>query len=224
MKQGVNWIVAACVLAFVAAFAWTHWPHPAPVGPTLAQQAAQTDATYDEVHEAQNAVTVAGPLANYMAREGQAKVETLQPISHKATAFDHVGGSVVGTSSPILHQTFSVARIINIPFEVPAHAANPQLRGSYRSFVKPAGGKPGETESTDDANVEFLVLNEAQYALFLNGHDSEAIFSADDSHDQEVNAGLPLTINQPAKYFLVFRNNAPKAGKKLVQADFRIDF
>jgi hypothetical protein len=98
MKQSVNWLVVGCALVFVAAFAWTHWPHPAPAGPTLAQQEAETNATYDEVHEAQNAVTVAGPLANYMAREGQAKVETLQPISHKATALDHVGGSVVGTS------------------------------------------------------------------------------------------------------------------------------
>jgi hypothetical protein len=224
MKQGINWLVAACVLAFVAAFAWTHRQHPAPAGPTPAQQEAQTDATYAEVHEAQNAVTVAGPLANYMAREGQPKVETLQPISQKATAFDHVGGSVVGTGGPILHQTFAVASIVNVPFEVPAHAASPQLRGTYRSFVKPAGGKPGETESSDAANVEFLVLNELQYAEFLSGHDSEAIFSADDAHDQEVNTGLPPTINQPAKYYLVFRNSSPKAAKKTVQADFRIDF
>jgi hypothetical protein len=223
MKLSPNWLVAACVLVFVIAFAWTHRPPPAP-GPTPAQQEAETDATYDEVHEAQKAVTLAGPLANYMAHEGQPKVETLQPVSHKATALDHVGGSVVGTSSAVLHQTFAVASIVNLPFEVPAHAASPQLRGNYRSFVKPAGGKPGETESSDAANVECLVLNEAQYAEFLNGHDSEAIFSADDAHDQEVNSGLPPTVNQPAKYYLVFRNNSPKAGKKTVQADFRIDF
>jgi len=223
MKRQINWLIAGCVLVFVAAFAWTHRPHPAP-GPTPAQQAAATDATYDEVHEAQKAVTLAGPLANYKAREGQAKVETLRPVSHKTTALDHVGGSVVGTSSAILHQTFAVASIVNLPFEVPAHAASPQLRGNYRSFVKPAGGKPGETESSDAANVEFLVLSESQYAEFLNGHDSETIFSADDAHDQEVNSGLPPTVNQPAKYYLVFRNNTPKAGKKTVQADFRIDF
>jgi len=224
MKQQANWLVVGCVLVFVAAFAWTHRPHPAPAGPTPAQQEAATDATYDEVHEAQRAVTVAGPLANYMAREGQPKVETLQPVSHQPTAFDHVGGSVVGTSSAILHQTFAVANIVNLPFEVPPHASSPQLRGNYRSFVKPAGGKPGETESSDAANVEFRVLNEAQYADFLNGRDSETIFSADDAHDQEVNTALPPTVNQSAKYYLVFRNSSPKAGKKVVQADFRIDF
>lgn len=223
MERRINWLIVGCVVVFVGAFAWTHRPHPAPA-PTLAQQEAETDATYEEMREAQKSVTLAGPLANYMAREGQPKVETLQPVSHKATALDHVGGSVVGTSSAILHQTFVVASIVNLPFEVPAHAASPQLRGNYRSFVKPAGGKPGETESSDAANVEFLVLNEAQYAEFLNGHDSEAIFSADDAHDQEVNASLPLTVDHPAKYYLVFRNTSPKAGKKTVQADFRIDF
>jgi len=224
MKQRINWLVVGCVVVFVAAFAWTHRPHPAPAGPTPAQQEAETNATYDEVHEAQKAVTVAGPLANYMAHQEQSKVETLQPVSHKPAALDHVGGSVVGTSSAILHQTFAVASIVNVPFEVPAHAFSPQLRGNYRSFVRPAGGKPGETESSDAANVEFLVLNEAQYAEFLNGHDIEAIFSADDAHDQEVNTALPPTVNQPAKYYLVFRNSSPKADKKVVQADFRIDF
>jgi hypothetical protein len=224
MKQRTNWLVAGCVLVFVVAFVWTHRQYSAAAGPTPAQQEAQTDATYDQVHEAQRAVTVAGPLADYMARQEPRKVETLQPVSHKATALDHVGGSVVGTSSAILHQTFAVASIVSLSFEVPAHAASPQLRGTYRSFVNPAGGKPGETESSDAANVEFLVLNEAQYAEFLDGRDSEAIFSADDAHDQEVNAGLPPTVNQPAKYYLVFRNSSPKAGKKVVQADFRIDF
>lgn len=224
MKLRPNWLVAGCVLLFMAAFAWTHRQHPAPAGPTPAQQEAETNATYDEVHEAQRAVATTGPLANYMARPEQAKVETLQPISHKATALDHVGGSVVGTGGAILHQTFTLENIVNVPFEVPAHAASPQLRGNYRSFVRTAGGKPGETESSDASNVDFLVLNEAQYAEFLNGRDSEAIFSADDAHDQEVNTTLPPTVNQPAKYYLVFRNSSPKAGKKVVQADFRIDF
>ena len=223
MRRLLSWLVTGFVVMWMGSYAWTHW-RPIANAVAIPAQEGETEKTYEEVREAQHAVGIAGPLANYMAREGQAKVETLQPISHKPTEFDHVGGSVVGTSSAILHQTFSVVSIVNIPFEVPAHAANPQLRGSYRSFVRPAGGKPGETESSDDANVEFLVLNEAQYAEFLKGHDSEAVFSADDAHDQEVNAGLPLTINQPAKYFLAFRNSTPKTGKKLVQADFRIDF
>jgi hypothetical protein len=224
MKRLLSWLVTGFVLIWMSSYAWTHWYHIANAVAIPAPAEGDTEKTYEEVREDQRAVGIAGPLANYMARQEQPKVETLQPVSHNATAFDHVGGSVVGTSSAILHQTFAVVGIVNVPFEVPAHAASPQLRGTYRSFVKPAGGKPGETESSDAANVEFLVLNEAQYAEFLNGRDSEAIFSADDAHDQEVNAGLPLTVNQSAKYYLVFRNSSPKAGNKVVQADFRIDF
>jgi hypothetical protein len=43
------------------------------------------------------------------------------------------------------------------------------------------------------------------------------------SHDQEVNFGLPASQNHPAKFYLVFRNN-PSEGKKIVQADFTVDF
>jgi hypothetical protein len=224
MKRLLNWLVTVFALTLMSSYAWNHWRPIANAVAIPATGEGDTEKTYDEVREAQRTVGIAGPLANYMTHQEQAKVETLQPVSHQPTAFDRVGDSVVGTSSPILHQTFAVANIVNLPFQVPAHAATPQLHGSYRSFVKPAGGKPGETESNDAANVEFLVLNETQYAEFLNGHDSEAMFSADDAHDQEVNASLPPTINQPAKYFLVFRNSSPKAGKKIVQADFRVNF
>ena len=102
--------------------------------------------------------------------------------------------------------------------EVPAHAANPQLRGSYQSFVRHGG-----MLSSDDANLEFLVLNDQQYAEFVKGHGSEAVFSADEAHDQEVNTGLPPTFQQPAKYYLIFRNGL-HAPAKVVQADFRLDF
>jgi hypothetical protein len=185
-----------------------------------AEQAPATEATYAEVREAQKSVTLAGPMADYMSRQEPSKVESLPPISRKASASDHVGGSPVGTSNAILHQTFKVAGIVNLPFEVPAHAANPQLRGTYQSFVKHAG-----TQSSDTAaDVEFLLLNEQQYGDFLNGRSGEAVFSAEDAHNQEVNTGLPPTLDQPAKYYLIFRNNSHDAGKKVVQADFRIDF
>ncbi len=130
------------------------------------------------------------------------------------------GGSVVGTSNAILHQTFGVAGIVNMPFEVPAHASNPQLHGTYRSFMKQAGMETDESA----ADVEFLLLNEQQYGAFLEGKPAEAMFSAEDTHNQEVNAGLPPTLNEPAKYHLVFRNNSRGKAKKVVQADFRMDF
>jgi hypothetical protein len=195
----------------------------------------QAETSYAEVREAQQIVGVTGPLADYVMRQKPAQVETLKPVqltrpaqpssrvSQTPGAFDRVGESPVGTSKPILHQTFKVAGIVNLPFEVPAHAANPQLRGTYHSFVK-ANGKHAEEASDAAANVDFLVLNEQQYSDFLNGHGGEAIFSVEDTHNQEVNTGLPPTLGQPAKYYLVFRNNSRSAAKTVVEADFRIDF
>ena len=74
------------------------------------------------------------------------------------------------------------------------------------------------------ADVEFLLLNQQQFDTLLSGHESDAVFSADDAHNQEVNTYLPPTFAQPARYYPVFRNNSRANGKKLVQADFRVDF
>jgi hypothetical protein len=39
-----------------------------------------------------------------------------------------------------------------------------------------------------------------------------------------VNTVPPPTLDEPATYYLVFRNNARSTEQKVVQADFRIDF
>jgi hypothetical protein len=221
-----GWLVASCVLVLVGSYAWVHRNHLAAAVAVPATEAAPSiiPSNYEEAQKARQAAPIAGPLAQYMSHQKASDIETLDPvpptqaISYKPTASDHVGGSVVGTSNEILHQTFGVAKVVRLAFEVPAHASNPQLRGTYRSFVKP-GSAP-----SSDADVEFLVLNEPQFGDFLNGHGSEAVFSAEDSHEQEVTASLPPTINQPVTYYLIFRNNSHTAGKKLVQADFRVDF
>lgn len=193
-----------------------------------------TPPNYAEAQEAQKLVTMAGPLADYMARhqgssqppdaeaQAESQVETLEDAPAKTVvASDHVGGSVVGSSLRILHQTFRVPSTVQVTFTVPAHAATPRLRGTYESFAKQAGSQNGDT----DADIEFLVLNEEQFAAFLSkGAAGEVTFSADDAHAQEVNTSLPPTMDQPEKYHLIFRNNSRGAEKKFVQADFRMEF
>jgi len=231
MRRMFSWLVTVFVLIVMASYGQTHWRQIANAVAAPAGPEGETEKTYAEVREAQRMIGVAGPLAGYMARQEQpkeqpreqAKVETVRGTTRQATALDDGEGSVVGTSSAVLHSTFAVKSIVHLPFEVPAHAANPQLKGTYRSFAKRAGSK-GETEPSEAANVEFLVLNEEQYADFLQGRDSEVIFSAEAAHDQEVTTNLPPTITKPAKYYLVFRNSAHETGEKLVQADFHLDF
>jgi len=228
MRRMFSWLVTVLVLIVMASYGQTHWRQIANAVAAPAGPEGETEKTYAEVREAQRMIGVAGPLAGYMARQEQpkeqakeqAKVETVRGTTRQATALDDGEGSVVGTSSAVLHSTFAVKSIVHLPFEVPAHAANPQLRGTYRSFAKRAGS----TEPSEAANVEFLVLNEEQYAGFLQGRDSEVIFSAEAAHDQEVTTNLPPTITRPAKYYLVFRNSAHETGEKFVQADFHLEF
>ena len=235
MRRLLGLLTSFLILTLIGSYAWTHRHHLVTVVAAPAKGGGDPAAipTYAEVQEAQKSVTVAGPLADYMAQrqpaavEQTAQIETLQPISRKEssgnatsqpTTADHVGDSPVGTSNSILHQMFKVAGTVRVLFEVPAHAANPQLRGTYESFVR-----HGRALSSDDAELEFLVLNDEQYGEFVKGHGSEAVFSADKAHDQEVNASLPPTFDHPAKYYLIFRNDS-HAAARVVQADFRIGF
>jgi len=221
MRQLVGLLMVSGSLLLVGFYTWENRhvvvPRTAPLVQGTQSQPAESEA-------AQPGVTMIGPLANYMARQGQPQVETLQAVPYKPTPSDHVGGSVVGTSNALLHQTFAVHGIVDLPFDVPAHAATPKLRGNYRSFSGRSAANASASGSDDAADVEFLLLNEKQYSEFLGGRPSEAVFSAEDSHDQEVNANLPPTFGKPAKYYLVFRNNSRGGGKRLVQADFRIDY
>lgn len=221
MNKWLVWLAALCIPVLAGSYAWTH-RHHVPLVPAqipVANPAPETRAAYAEEEQAQQMITVTGPLADYMTQRKPEKVETLQATSYKPTAADHVGDSPVGTSSALLHKTFGVASVVDLPFELPAHAANPQLRGTYRSFAQQARNVAADAE----AKVEFLVLSQQQYDDFLNGRPGDALFSADGAHDQDVNFSMPPTFGQPAKYYLVFRNSGG-GGKKMVEADFRVDF
>src|ERR1700758_2801487 len=221
MRTIVGLMVTSLVLVALACFGWMHLRHTADSfniqAAPIAEDARQAETTYSEPQDANQSVTLAGPLATYMSKQGPVAVEKVRAV-YRPTASDHVGGSVVSTSIPILNEKFHVSVIVDLPFNVPPHASTPQLRGTFRSFLQ-ASGKP---TSDTDADVEFHVLSDQEFSNFLDGKPSEALFSADATHSSEVHASLPPTLNQAVTYHIVFLNNSKK--KKVVQADFRIDF
>jgi hypothetical protein len=133
---------------------------------------------------------------------------------------DHVAPSPVGTSTTIVNKAFAVTSTAKFVFEVPAHAASPQLHGTYHSSAKNSAAQSGE----ENGDIDLLLINEQQYADFLNGNPADVVYSVDSSHDQDVSLGLPATLDKPVRYYLVFRNSSSRAGKKVVQADFQVDF
>jgi hypothetical protein len=227
MRGLVSLLVASLIILFLGYSGLMHLRHSADSveirAEPIKKQVRRAASTYGDRQQANDPAnepaTVVGPLARFMSHKDSDEVETIQTSFYGPTVSDHVGGSVVGTSNNILHQTFAVAKTVDLPFEVPAHAYSPQLHGSFRSFIQ-AGGAP----TTAPGDVEFLLLNDQQYSDLLTGHPSDAIFSSEAAHDQEVNANLPPTLNDPVKYHLIFRNAAPKTGKRVVHAEFQIDF
>ena len=138
-----------------------------------------------------------------------------EPVSH----FEHVAPSPVGTTQTVIEKTFPLKTSATFPFVIPAHATRPHLHGIFESFVGQVHG--GSDES---ANVDFLVLNAAQYADFSEGRPGEALFTVEASHNQAVNFDLPASLDEPVKYYLVFRSTASGGAKKLVEANFHVDF
>jgi hypothetical protein len=141
------------------------------------------------------------------------------PAEEILSARDRVAPSPVGTSQTILHKTFSVKNSVTFPFEIPPHAVRPHLHGIFESFVREVHGASDET-----ANVDFLIVNADQYADLASNRPSEALFSVDASHNQAVNVDLPASLDQPVKYYLVFRSAAGKGPAKVIEADFHVDF
>jgi len=147
---------------------------------------------------------------------------TKEPLPKPTTTIlpsDRVAPSPVGTSKNVLQKTFTLKTSAEFPFEIPAHAVQPHLHGLFESFVGQVHGA-----SDASANIDFLVLNEAQHDEVLGNHPSEALFTVEDSHNQAVNFDLPASMNQPVKYYLVFRNAEGSKNSKVVEANFRVDF
>ncbi|MGC2475752.1 MAG: hypothetical protein WA485_15530 [Candidatus Sulfotelmatobacter sp.] len=223
MRSLFGLMVTSVIILFLGYSGWMHLKQSTDSveiqAGSITEHARKAQQAVSDGQDANQPVTMVGPLADFMKHKGDNDLDAIETVPYKPTASDHVGDSVVGTSDRVLHQVFPVAGTVDLPFEVPAHAYNPQLHGSFRSFLQ-AGGAP----TTSPGDVDFVLLNDEQFSALVGGHPSDALFSADASHDQEVNANLPPTLNEPVKYHLIFRNTSPKTGKRVVQANFQIDY
>ena len=222
MKIPIGGLVTLAALVLAGSYVWTNREHieKALWAPEAASSSApdKPSAASDEpAGIIKESVTLVGPLAKFVAHLNPANDEAQDGVPN--TADRVLGRSPVGTSRPLVNQTFAVARIVDIPFDLPAQAATPQLHGTFRALLQPQR-KPS---TVTDANLEFLVLNQKEYEDFLNERPADSLFAAEDAHDREVNVALPPTFGLHAAYHLVFRNNSPNV-KKVVQANFRLDF
>ena len=210
----------ACLLmgaALVGGYYYYHDRASAPTSQTTEQ--AQPPELKPAAQDPNKMGAVIGPLAQWMQNQKQEQAPEERHVV-KPHALDHIAESPVGTSSSIVRKTFSVSAPAKFAFEVPAHAASPQLHGTFRAFVRQAGVQ----SSDESADIDLLLMNGDQYANFQRGQPADTVYSVDSSHDQDVSFGLPATMEKPVQYYLVFRNSSASPAKKVVQADFQVDF
>src|SRR5271168_2177024 len=218
MHRVVSWMLVG--VALVAACVY-YQNHPAQLKKWTTEK-SQAAETKPEAPDSGARPTIVSPLQVLMekvATPATTGIEEEPTRSWKAHPNDHIGPSPVGTAAAIVRKTFTVTSTTQFLFEVPPHAASPQLHGTYHSF-----SKHGVQSGDETGDIDLLLMNDQQYSDFLSGRPADVVYSVDSSHDQDVSLGLPATQDQPARYYLVFRNNPSSPGKKVVQADFRIDF
>jgi hypothetical protein len=107
------------------------------------------------------------------------------------------------------------------PFDLPAHALTPRLRGNYSSFVQGTGGARISDESAD---VELLVMSEDQYDAFTNRRSAESLYAIEPSHDHGVSISLPATQADAVHYYVVFRRSTEGKSPIWVNADLNVEF
>ena len=214
MRSFFSTLIVFCMMMSAGVYVWNHMVHATSMAPAVPPSKSSEGST-DTGGDTQND----GERIALETLEAKAGVESFESDARKPNPADPRGGSGVGSSIPLLNRTFRVRKAVQLPFEVPAHAATPRLNGGYRSFLKP-GAETGEAE----AEIELLVLNERQYREFLANRTGEAVFTAEQSSDQQVNAYLPPTLDRPQSYHLVFLNNSKGPERKFVEADFHVEF
>lgn len=222
-----NRLIFAAIVIYGGIYTWNRFQQAAE------RNAAKTnlDETGTNNSDAQKKpfVAIRGPLADLaQGSKSSGNQETEQetqpqnevPRPYTPSAKDHIVDSPVGTSERILHRTFPVGHLVHVAFDIPPHAVTPRFHGTFSSYLQ-GSAAPSHGE---DANVDMLLMNEQQYAAFAAGHDPDVLLIADTSHYQDINFDLAPSYEQTVKYHLVFRNSPGGAAKKLVKADFAVDF
>jgi hypothetical protein len=220
MYRAVSRLLVAAAFICGGFFAWRYF-RQAPAIPVAVEEKTVPGSETPESPEsnlAHEMVTIRGPLTDYMSNNKPSHEEGAQSAPRKPSPKDHIEDSPVGTNGSVLHKTFVITRVVHVPFEIPPHAAMPRFHGTFQSLVQ------GESSRDESTNVDLLLMNQTQYVEFAAGHDPDVLYLADTSHYRDVSVALSPSRDQPVPYHLVFRSTPGGAAKKVVKADFSVDF
>ena len=140
MHRIVSWMLVGVALVATCVYYQNHPPHLKAWTAEKLQAVAAKPAAPDSAA----GTTIVSPLQALMetatapqTADTEGKEQPARPW--KAHPLDHVAPSPVGTSTTIVNKTFAVTSTAKFVFEVPPHAASPQLHGTYHSSAKNSG-------------------------------------------------------------------------------------
>jgi hypothetical protein len=136
--------------------------------------------------------------------------------SSSPSLLDHLNSADAGVPNHFLHRRLSVETYQIFAFEVPPRAIRPELRGTFRSVA--SRRNPG------GASVELLLLNDGEFARFIKNRPVTAAFMSNPSSRGAIDWKLSASVDNPRKYYFVFRNPSEGQGASLVDADFTACF
>ena len=121
----------------------------------------------------------------------------------------------------VAHGLVRLDKYQKFPFEVPPHVISPRLRGEFSSFMQ---GADGARISDESADVELMVMTEAQCDDFVHRRSAQAVDAVEPSHNHGVKITLPASQDEPVRYFVVFRRTTDAKDPVWVNADLTAEF
>ena len=209
LSAGVLLLAGAAYLALHAAHGWTgSWGLQISSANHPATRSFDPTTGVSWIHDAASQKAY-GPLASAMDQAPAAEGDTdTRPAARQVagySAIDHIAGTSQDAPGRFLHKRFSLAKYHGFEFVVPVHSIRPELRGKFTSH---------------QANIQVLLLNEEEFAVFARGEDGTVTFTTDPSDGGEVDWAINSPMAQPQKYFLIFRNVSRRGSGGVVDADF----
>ncbi len=155
---------------------------------------------------------VALPACNHASKQ--------EPEDHSPSV-DHITQAPHAAPQRVAHGLIKVDKFQKFPFEVPPHVLTPRLQGEFSSFMQ---GADGARISDESADVELMVMTEAQCDDFVHKRGAQSVDAVEPSHNHGVKITLPPSEGEPVRYYVVFRRTTEAKKPIWINADLSANF
>jgi len=141
-----------------------------------------------------------------------------QPQPEEPASVDRVSQTPHAPPKLVVHGTFTLGKPKSFAFEVPPHVLRPRVTGEFSSSTQATGA------DSSAADVEFMIMTDAQYDDFIHGRSVQSFEAVEPTHNRAVSIALPLTQDDPVRYYVIFRRAGEGKNLIAVKAELQVEF